>query len=132
MRCRLSKDRVRFVRLYALVDREGVYCLEVLSSVVGVLLLSFLMVIVLPLQLSKMVSFTFLRPAGRGTRLRKDRIRIVRLSTLGDRDGVYCLEVLSYEFCCRGDVIVVFNGNFFTTPIVEDGRFHFPETGWLW
>ena len=28
---------------------------------------------------------------------------------LVDRDGVYCLEVLSYEFCCGGIVIVVFN-----------------------
>ena len=41
----------------------------VMSSVVGVLLLSFLMVIVVPLQLSKMVFFFSLRPAGCGKRL---------------------------------------------------------------
>ena len=64
--------------------------------------------------------------------MRKDRVRFVRLQALVDRDGVYCLEVLSYEFCCGCIVIVVFNGNCFTTPIVEDGLFHFPETGWLW
>ena len=65
-------------------------------------------------------------------RLRKDRIRIVRLSALDDRDEVYCLEVLSFEFCCRGNVIIVLNGNCLTTPVVEDGLFHFPETRWLW
>ena len=41
--------------------------------------------------------------------MRKDRVRFVRLYALGDRDGMYCLEVLIYEFCCRGIVIVVFN-----------------------
>ena len=67
-------------------------------------------------------------------RLRKNRIRFVGLYALVDRDGVYCLEVLSYKFCCGDIVIVIFNGNCFTTPIVEDGllKFHFPETGWLW
>ena len=70
MRCRLSKDKVRFVRLYALVDRDGVYCLEVLSYefCCGGILLSFLMVIVVPLQLSKMVFFYSLRPTGCGKR----------------------------------------------------------------
>ena len=42
-----------------------------MSSVVGAMLLSFLMVIVLPLQLSKMVAFISLRPAGCGKRLCK-------------------------------------------------------------
>ena len=29
-------------------------------------------------------------------------------------------------------LMVIVNDNCFTTPIVEDGLFHFPETGWLW
>ena len=62
----------------------------------------------------------------------QDRIRFIGLYALIDRDGVYCLEILSYEFFCRGIVIVVFNGNCCTTPVVEDGLFLFPETGWLW
>ena len=40
-----------------------------MSSVVEALLLSFLMVIVVPLQLSKMVAFIFLQTAGCGKRL---------------------------------------------------------------
>ena len=51
---------------------------------------------------------------------------------LVDRDGVYCLEVLSYEFCCGGIVIVVFNGDCCTASVVKDGLFLFPEAGWLW
>ena len=65
-------------------------------------------------------------------RLCKDRVRFVRLYALGNRDGVYCLEILSLEFCCRGIVIIVFNGNCCTTPVVDDGLFLFLETGWLW
>ena len=63
--------------------------------------------------------------------MRKDRVRFVRLQALVDRDGADCLEVLSYEVCCWDIVIVVFNGNCRTTPVVEDGLFLFPETGWL-
>ena len=51
---------------------------------------------------------------------------------LVDRDGVYCLEVLSYEFCCGGFVIVVFNGDCCPALVVEDGIFLFPEACWLW
>ena len=59
-------------------------------------------------------------------------IRFVGLYALVDRDGVYCLEVLSYEFCGGGIVIVVFNGDCCTASVVEDGLFLFPKTGWLW
>ena len=62
----------------------------------------------------------------------KDRVRFVRLFALVDHDGVYCLEVLSYKFCCGGIVIVVFDGDCYTAPVVENGLFLFPEAGWLW
>src|SRR6185503_7415119 len=44
-------------------------------------------------------------------KLRKNRVRFVGLFALIDHDGVYCLEVLGYKFCCGGIVIVIFNGN---------------------